>query len=398
MTEFEKAYDKAIEDKILPGYALLAGDKDGKILYSGAKGVQSLVEGSTRPFQLDTICAIASMTKLVTAVAALKCVEEGLITLDEDVAKHLPSIGKYGIMTGFDDQKNEAVTVPHTTPITLRMLLSHTNGHEYDWFNPDLMKWRASRGETPWCGPTVEEKSTLPLLYEPGTSFRYGAGSDWAGKLVEKVSGKTLNAFMKEKIWTPLGIHDITFYPKTRPDIEDRMATISTLNEQGEGPVADTNGFDVLFGATDCLGGAGCFSSAEAYFAFLQSVLRHDPKLLGEASWTELFKPQLDKKCKQEFNNYLKCSPLHTQYLGMCLPTDIEKQWSFAGMIVEQGQQGRMNPGTVFWGGVPSMTWYLDFEAGVCGVAFCQVIPPMSPSILKLHELFQRAMYEKAAA
>ncbi|CAN9089903.1 unnamed protein product [Alternaria alternata] len=387
MTEFEKAYDKAIEDKILPGYALLAGDKDGKILYSGAKGVQSLVEGSTRPFQLDTICAIASMTKLMTAVAALKCVEEGLITLDEDVAKHLPSIGKYGIMTGFDDQKNEAVTVPHTTPITLRMLLSHTNGHEYDWFNPDLMKWRASRGETPWCGPTVEEKSTLPLLYEPGTSFRYGAGSDWAGKLVEKVSGKTLDAFMKEKIWTPLDIHDITFYPKTRPDMEDRMATISTLNEQGEGPVADTNGFDVLFGATDCLGVLDAFRALK-------------PTLLSssEASWTELFKPQLDKKCKQEFNNYLKCSPLHTQYLGMCLPTDIEKQWSFAGMIVEQGQQGRMNPGTVFWGGVPSMTWYLDFEAGVCGVAFCQVIPPMSPSILKLHELFQRAMYEKAAA
>ena len=60
------------------------------------------------------------MTKLMTAVAALKCVEEELITLDEDVAKHLPSIGKYGIMTGFDNQKNEAVTVPHTTPITLR--------------------------------------------------------------------------------------------------------------------------------------------------------------------------------------------------------------------------------------------------------------------------------------
>jgi CubicO group peptidase (beta-lactamase class C family) len=60
------------------------------------------------------------MTKLMTAVAALQCVEAGLITLDEDVSKHLPTIGKYGILTGFDDEKNEATTVPNTTPITFR--------------------------------------------------------------------------------------------------------------------------------------------------------------------------------------------------------------------------------------------------------------------------------------
>jgi CubicO group peptidase (beta-lactamase class C family) len=249
---------------------------------------------------------------------------------------------------------------------TGRMLLTHTNGHEYDWFNPSLMKWRASRGETLWSGPTVEEKSTLPLLYEPGTSFRYGAGSDWAGKLIEKVSKKTLDAFMNEKIWTPLGIKDITFFPKERPDLKDRTGTISTLNEQGEGPVTDTGGFDLLFGATDCLGGAGAFASAEAYFPFLQAVLRRDAKLLQETSWTELFEPQLDERCKKEFNDYLKSSPLHEQYLGMCLPTNIEKQWSFAGMIVEQGQEGRMNEGTIFWGGVPSMTWVIVSSYRFC--------------------------------
>jgi CubicO group peptidase (beta-lactamase class C family) len=139
------------------------------------------------------------MTKLMTAVAALQCVEDGLATLDEDVSENLPSIGKYGIMTGFDDAKNEATTIPNHTPITLRydrrkllvrrladrysMLLSHTSGHEYDWMNPMIMKWRASRGETPWCGPTVEEKSTVPLVYEPGTSWAYSHGSDWVSEL-----------------------------------------------------------------------------------------------------------------------------------------------------------------------------------------------------------------------
>jgi CubicO group peptidase (beta-lactamase class C family) len=138
MADFESLYAKAVEDGTLPGYALLAGDKAGKListvtvtekeahmaagntLYSDAKGVTSLREGSKLPFQMDTICSLASMTKLMTAVAAMQCVQAGLTTLDGDVSKHLPSIGKYGILTGFDDEKNEAITVANKTPITLR--------------------------------------------------------------------------------------------------------------------------------------------------------------------------------------------------------------------------------------------------------------------------------------
>jgi CubicO group peptidase (beta-lactamase class C family) len=218
-----------------------------------------------------------------------------------------------------------------------------------------------------------------------------------AGKLIEKVSGKTLDSFMKEKIWEPLGIKDITFYPKQRPDMQDRMATISTLNEQGEGPAVDSSDFDILFGATDCLGGAGGFGSAEDYFKFLHAVLRRDSKLLNDASWDELFKPQLDEQCKKGMNEYMSASPLHTQMVGLGVPTEISKQWSFAGMICETGQEGRMSDGATAWGGVPSMTWYLDFKAGVCGAAFVQIIPPMSPSIMALHEQFQRAMFAKVS-
>ncbi|KAH7095782.1 beta-lactamase/transpeptidase-like protein [Paraphoma chrysanthemicola] len=394
MSDFQTLYEKAREDRILPGYALIAGNKDGEILYSDAKGVASLKEGSTLPFQLDTICSLASMTKLMTAVAALQCVESGLVTLDEDVSKYLPSIGKFGILTGFDNEKNEAITVPHEAPISLRMLLCHTNGHEYDWMSPTIMKWRASRGEGPWSGPTVEDKSTVPLLYEPGTSWRYSHGTDWAGKLIEKVSGKTLDAFMQENIWTPLGINDLTFYPNEKPHMSDRRATISTLSETGEGPAVDAPDFDILFAATDCLGGAGGFGSAEAYFTFLQAVLRRDPKLLRDASFTELFKPQLDERCKKELNDNIKASPLHTQFLGLGLPTNDPKQWSLAGLVNEKGQEGRFSEGTIMWGGVPSMTWFLDLKAGICGTAFCQVIPPMSPSILALHEQFQRGVYQ----
>lgn len=203
----------------------------------------------------------------------------------------------------------------------------------------------------------MEDKSTLPLLFEPGTSFLYGGGYDWAGKLIERLSGKTFEEFMSEKIFEPLGIKDITFYPDDRLDMQDRLATVSTLSETGEPPAVDAASFDPLFGGKDCIGGGGAYGSASDYFKFLQAVLRRDSRLLGPESWDELFRPQLNEPCKKAFNEYLRSSPAHSQYLGMSLPGDIEKTWSFAGMICEQGQSGRMLEGTYFWGGVPSMYW-----------------------------------------
>jgi CubicO group peptidase (beta-lactamase class C family) len=174
--------------------------------------------------------------------------------------------------------------------------------------------------------------------------------------MIERVTGKTLEEFMGEKIFKPLGITDITFYPKERPDMKERMATLSTLSETGEGPAIESE-FDMIFGATDCLGGGGAFGSAADYFKFLQAVFRRDPKLLTPESYDELFKPQLDAQCKTAFNEYLRSSPAHSQYLGMSLPEDIEKTWSFAGLICEQAQEGRMLQGTYFWGGVPCELW-----------------------------------------
>jgi CubicO group peptidase (beta-lactamase class C family) len=92
----------------------------GNILYSKTDGVASLKEGSTQPFQLNTICSIVSMTKLLTSVACLQVVETGIMKLDRSVSEILPEVGKYGIMTGFDDEKNEGIFKQHKTPITLR--------------------------------------------------------------------------------------------------------------------------------------------------------------------------------------------------------------------------------------------------------------------------------------
>lgn len=335
------------------------------------------------------------MTKLMTSVAVLQCVEDGLLDLDEDVRPLFPNMGMYGIITDFNDGDNTPILELDSTPITLRMLLSHTSGHEYDWINPLLKKWRASRGELPFTGPTVEHKSALPLLFSPGTSFAYGAGHDWAGKAIEVVTGSTLEEFMRARIWERLRIaEDTSFHPEAKDGMKARMADMSTLNNEGEPPAVDAPTFDIIFGATDCLGGGGLFISPKAYGIFLSAVARRDAKLLKPASFDELLRPQLDEQCEQALNDYIASSPVRTQLLGIRIPASIRKTWSFAGLVVKDGQEGRIGPGTVFWGGVPNTQWFIDHDTGIYGAAFCQILPPMEPKVLELHEKFQREMYK----
>ncbi|KAF3016397.1 hypothetical protein E8E14_000134 [Neopestalotiopsis sp. 37M] len=396
MQSIDKVYDDAVASGLLPGYSLAAEDKEGNVIYSRSSGRASLRGNDESPFTSSTVCAIASMSKLVTSVAVMQAVEDGILDLDADARKLLPRMGEHGVITGFADDSNSAQLEPNADPISLRMLLTHTSGHEYDWMSPLLGKWRASRNEEPWTGPTVEHKSVLPLVFAPGTAFAYGAGHDWAGKLVEIAAKTTLEEFMSKRIWGPLGIQDeISFYPHKNEKMKDRLATISTLNEKGEAPAVDAATFDILFGGTDCLGGAGLFASQKGYQTFLTAVLRRDSSILKPESWTELFRPQLDEKLEQALNDYIALDPVHTMLLGLGMPASVRRNWSFAGIVTKQAQEGRFSSGTTMWAGVPSTVWFIDHEAGVCGTAMCQILPPLHPAIMALHEKFQSGVFEK---
>ncbi|KAI2467958.1 beta-lactamase/transpeptidase-like protein [Annulohypoxylon bovei var. microspora] len=397
--QVDKIYEEAIASGLLPGVSLFAGDKNGNVLYSKSFGKASLEEGDSRPFTDSTVAAIASMSKLMTSVAVLQCIEDEILDLDEEVTSLRPEMGKYGLITGFDDAKNSATFAPNPTPITLRMLLTHTSGHQYDWFSSALMKWRSSRNEKPSSGRTLEEVSALPLVFEPGTGFAYGVGHDWAGKALELAAKSSLDDFMRERIWTPLGIEkDISFYPKTKDGMKDRIAGVGTLNEKGEPPAVHIPGFEITGGATGCFGGAGIYATARAYYTFLSALLRRDPVLLKPSSYEELFRPQLDERCEKSLNDLIFSSPMNTQYLGMQVPESAPKTWSLAGLVAKEGQEGRFAAGTTLWGGYPSCEWFIDHETGICGVAVCQLIPAMQPDVMALHEKFQKALFSEVKA
>ncbi len=223
--------------------------------------------------------------------------------------------------------------------------------------SPLLQKWRAGRGEVPYSGTTVVEKSTLPLMFEPGTSWAYGAGHDWAGKMIERVTRQTLETYMSNNIWEILGMKDTTFWPGENKDMKERMADICMLDLAGSGKAIDAPEANINRDMTDCLGGGGVYGSPEAFMTLLHAVLNNDSRLLQAHSYDELFKPQLDERCRQSLHNLLLSDQQMQEYIGLNIPTSGQKNWSFAGILSIDEYPGWMGKNTLLWGGLPNIVW-----------------------------------------
>lgn len=141
-----------------------------------------------------------SMTKFVTSIACHQLVDKQLISLDDPavISQHLPEVSSMQILEGYDGDQPRLK--PVTTPITLSMLLSHSAGMAYAWpTQPSLVKWRQQTGKGDYFANRSKDPEAYvqPLVFEPGTSYTYGVGVDWAGFLIERVTGKSLEEYFK---------------------------------------------------------------------------------------------------------------------------------------------------------------------------------------------------------
>lgn len=150
-------------------------DYPGTFIYDQATGKMDL-SSNAGPITNDSLFMMASQTKLLTTIACLQAVERGLLTLDADVSPTLTEFKDISILTGFDASTSEPILVKRTKPLTLRQLLTHTSGIAYDAFDRNLMKYQAHRNKPLGAGSTVETRYDFPLVFEPGTSWTYGAG------------------------------------------------------------------------------------------------------------------------------------------------------------------------------------------------------------------------------
>lgn len=266
---------------------------------------------SAQPIQLNTVMWIASCTKLMTSICCLQLVERGLVSLDEPVYKYIPELESFNVLSGFEDD-GKPIEVKHTKPITLRLLLSHSSGFTYDSMDPRTLGWLKYHKREPRTGGKILERFNVPLVFEPGESWMYGASIDYAGLLVERVIGQTLEAYMKTNLWEPLGIKDMTFHLEKRPDMQKRMADMSLRDPETSKvrhtdtpmPYLDGKGKEV----SDDFGGQGVFTTAEEYIKVVHALLVCDEneKLFSKATLEDFFTPQLSEESSTVLNAVLQ--------------------------------------------------------------------------------------------
>ena len=194
---------QATEAGDVAGVVAMAADAKGTV-YQGAFGRRGL--GADTPMTPDTVFWIHSMTKAITATACMQLVEQGRIDLDAPASMLMPALAAPRVLTGFD-AAGEPVTRPARGTIMLRNLLTHTSGFVYDTWNANQLAYLRKTGQGRY-GSFSDAAGLLPLAFDPGTAWQYGVGIDWAGKLLEAVTGETLDAYMRAHILEPLGMHD----------------------------------------------------------------------------------------------------------------------------------------------------------------------------------------------
>ncbi|KAI0892734.1 beta-lactamase family protein [Annulohypoxylon nitens] len=385
MTAFEDLLESAVKDGTAPGIVVIAKDKDGRVDISKAFSREN-----GTPYTLDTVMELSSMSKFPTTIAALQLVERGLVALDEDLSALLPSLANQGTLISASDDGAPTIR-KRRNPITLRHLITHSSGAGYNFLHEGLGKIRAAQKKECPVSITVDESFDLPLLFDPGEGWAYGTGLDRVGQLVEKLSGMSLNEYMINNIWDPLGATSSTFFPNQHSNINARRVPMA-YRKDPDGPAVEkpeiptvTTGLKVAFG------GHGLFSTMPDYFKMIHSLLMDDEKLLRKETTESIFQPQLTSTSKEELRKFMETPAMKSQFPSP--PND--RDFGLGGLLIVGENHPYWQKGALMWGGAASLNWFIDRTAGICGVFGAQVIPS-GPRMRTLIDAFQADVYRRA--
>ncbi len=360
----------------VPGVVAMATD-GGHTLYEGAFGVRKLGEGA--PMTLDSIFWIASLTKAVTSVAAMQLVEQGRVSLDEPLGAILPKLADLQVLEGFD-AAGQPILRPAKRPVTLHDLLTHTSGFVYEMWNANLGRYVSATGK-PGAASGLNAGLEMPLAFDPGERWEYGIGVDWAGKLVEAVSGQTLGAYFANHITGPLGMSDTQF---GRPD-SDRVVTIHNRNAAGV-LRAGSSGRPAKPELES--GGGGLYSTAPDYLKFLAMLLRGGDGILRPETVATMGRNQIGTLDVSRMQTVMPPMSNDAEFFpGMV------KGWGYGFVINnEAGHAGRA-ANSLAWAGLANCYYWIDPTHRVAGVIMTQILPFADPAVLALLDAFESGVY-----
>jgi methyl acetate hydrolase len=376
---------QAVDAKEVPGVVAMAATDKG-VLYEGAFGLRALDQST--PMTLDTVFRIASMTKAITSVAAMQLVEQGKLKVEEPVPNIDPGLGSPQVLEGFDAAGAPKLR-PAKRPITLRHLLTHTAGFSYDIWDANTARYIKAAGLP--ARPTGKLASIrTPLSFDPGDQWEYGINIDWAGHLVEVLSGQSLDAYFRDKIFAPLGMKDSGFVVSA----EQRSRQARVHARQADGVLAPQPWESAPVANPEFWSGGGpLYSTARDYLTFLQM-------LLNGGSWNgaRLLKSDTVAEMNKNHTGNIPAGIMKTQNPGLSNDVDLfpgaEIRWGLGYMLnMESGPNGR-SAGTVSWGGIYNTYYWLDPSKRVTGLIMTQILPFADTRALKVYGQFERGVYE----
>jgi CubicO group peptidase (beta-lactamase class C family) len=260
-------FEREVQASRVPG-AVIAIARDGKLIYQKAYGYLDNAQGT--PMPLDAIFALASMTKIMTSVAALTLNQEGKLPLRSPVSQYYPGFAQ--MQVGVPQADGSLRLVPQNRPMFVQDLMRHTSGLTYGGRGDHPIAKLYPGGTTPALeGSTqafIDRITKLPLAHQPGVQFEYSFSTDVLGAVVEKVTGQRLGAYLQDKVWKPLGMVDATFEvpPQKRARIAKAFANNPLDGKPQSIPVVDQQT------KSDC-GGACAFSTVADYLRFGQMLM-----------------------------------------------------------------------------------------------------------------------------
>jgi CubicO group peptidase (beta-lactamase class C family) len=352
--------------------------RNGKVVYRESWG----------EMKMDSIVRMFSMTKAVTGVAAMMLYEEGKFSLTDPVSKYLPEFSKMTVAHEGTDAagKRAYYTVPADRPITMRDLFRHTSGLDYAGPKDENGEPAYKKIEMTGFAPLVpfdlaegmRRLASVPLNDQPGTMYRYGYSIDVLGRVVEVLSGKSLDQFFEERIFKPLGMKDTAFYvPEEK---WNRLATLYAPAKQGGKAERSSSPFQDSFKKKPALllGGAGMVGTLDDYARFVMMLLND-----GQLDGVRLLGRKTVELMRSDHLGNLPRIGAQNEGYGFGLTFAVNLGPGKAPTVGSAGEY--------YWGGAAGTSFWIDPKEHMIGVFLIQVLPPTTAPA---GDQFKRLAYE----
>jgi methyl acetate hydrolase len=380
--QIDQALRQKAETKEIPGVVAMAASGN-EIVYQGAFGKRDLSKDDA--MTADSVFWIASMTKAVTAAAAMQLVEQGRLSLEGPIGNVLPDLASPQVLEGFD-ANGEPKLRPARNPITLRHLMTHTAGFCYDMWNGDMVKYLEKTG-TPGITSCQNAALKTPVMTDPGARWEYGTNIDFVGKAVEAVSGKRLDAYLRDHMFAPLGMNDTSF--KLSDAQRARLVGVHARGPDGSlAPIP----FELEQEPEFHMGGGGLYGTAGDYIKFTRMVLNK-----GRGNGNQVLRPETVAMMGQNHIGELNMPKLTSAVAFATNDVDLypgmDKKWGLSFMInTAKTPEGR-SPGSLAWAGLANTYYWIDPSRDISGVILMQVLPFADPKCLGAFAAFESGVY-----